>query len=250
MEKKDNEREAEEKGCKKEGKGTAVGIAAVLALLVFVIIAAWPFYKKAENIGKAVGETSGKAAGKAVGSVEGITERIPQGLGDGKEQGLSAEDIEIDIPEKIQAIGVLEILAASVRLDDYLKIADDYSAIYVYKADAIFSVDLQNAVIEKSGGKVTVALKEPQVSFYINEEATEKVAEWQKRFYSGRTEDGYRAYINSRAEIEKRAPEEIRNYAALMELAEDSARRQLTILVESICGEAEEVEIVFTKEGE
>lgn len=222
-----------------------IGVLAVCISLMFVI----PFYIQAAEIGRKVGEDGGKIAGVAVGSFQGITKEIPEGWEDGKQQGLSAEDTEVDVIERIEEIGRLEVLAASVRLDDYLKIADDYSAIYVYKADAIFSVDLKNAEIHREGDNVMIVLGNPAVDFYINEEDTEKIAEWQRRFYSGKTADGYTAYINSRAEIEKKAPEEIKNYDTLMDLAKDSAKNQLGILVRSVCGEGFAVEILF-KEGE
>lgn len=219
----------------------------LLAIFVFFV---WPVYQKAAEIGKMVGETGGRAAGIAVGSFQGITEGIPKGWEDGKEQGLSAKDTEVDVIEKIEEIGMLEVMVASVRLDDTLKIADDYSAVYVYKADAVFSVNLKDAGIQKESGKIIITLEKPSVEFYINETATEKVAEWQRHFYSGKTEDGYVAYINSRAEIERKAPEEIRNYDTLINLANDSAKMQLNILVKTVCGEDTVIEILFAGEKE
>lgn len=121
-------------------------------------------------------------------------------------------------------------MEAKVRLDDSHKIGEKYSAIYIYKADAVFAVDLQEAEIVEEGAQITIRVKKPDLTFYIDEAETEKLAEWQKNFFSGSTEDGYKAYMNSRIEMEKKSAEEIANYDTLMDMAQESAKSRSSFL--------------------
>lgn len=244
-----------EKGPKKTGHfwkkykaHVCLGSLAIVIALVLVIQIV-PIYLNAQKIGNEAGEALGSVVGCAVGSFRGITEGIPTGLEEGKVEGLSAKDTEVGIGTRIKGIGELEVLKAGVRLDNYFQIANDYKALYVYKADAIFTVDLAGAeiVMDEQDNKIKISLDVPAVSFYINDTETSKITEWQRRFYSGKTEDGYQAYINSRAEIENKASEEIANYDTLMELAKDSAKKQIEILA-GAAGD-KEVVIIFTDEG-
>lgn len=197
---------------------------------------------------KGIGSWAGERVGKASGSFEGIMEKLPQGLEDGKKQGLSAEDTKVDVATQIEEIGKLEVLKASVLVDNYHEIADDYRAIYIYKADAVFTVDLENAVVEKKEDQLSICLQTPSVDFRFNEEETEKIAEWQRHFYSGKTKDGYEAYINSRKQIAKKAPTEIENDDTLMEIAKEAAIKQVGILAQSVSGETK-IEIIFEDKG-
>ena len=221
----------------------SIGIILVLSILII------PIWLNAKDVGSQAGEALGDVVGCAVGSFRGITEGIPQGMADGKEEGLSVKDSEVGIGNKIEKIGNLEILKAGVKLDNCIRIADNYLAIYVYKADAIFVVNLAQAEIveEEWGDKITIILAEPSVEVYIDDVETNKITEWQKHFYSGKAAEGYEVHINARAEIEDKAPEEIANYGTLMELAKDSAKKQVTILAEAICGE-KEVNVIFANE--
>lgn len=218
----------------------------ILALAILII----PIWLNAKEAGSRAGEALGGVVGCAVGSFQGITEGIPQGMADGKEEGLSVKDTEVEIGNKIEKIGNLEVLKAGVKLDNCIQIADNYLAIYVYKADAIFVVNLAQAEIveEEQGNKVTIILAEPSVEVYINDAETNKITEWQKHFYSGKAADGYEVYINARTEMEHKAPEEIANYDTLMELAKDSAKKQVTILAEAICAE-KKVDVIFADES-
>lgn len=231
------------------GKKALVGLSFFAAVLLFGIAAFFfPAYRNAREIGGGAGTLAGSAAGMAVGSYRGITEGIPGGLADGKRKGLSAEDTRVDVAGEMGEIGKLEVLVASVRLDDYHEIADDYKALYVYKADAVFTVDLKKAKIREEGGRLVILLEEPALTLTYNEDATEKIAEWQKHFYSGKTKDGYEAYLNSRREIAGKAPEEISNYEMLMELARESARKQVGILASAVHSGNAEVEVLFSGE--
>lgn len=210
---------------------SVLGVVTVIMLsALFIIII--PIYKNAESIGGQMGETLGNVVGYATGSYLGITKELPRGWEDGKAEGLSAEDTIISLGTGIEQTEKLEILRAGVRLDDYLEIAKDYKALYIYKANAIFSIDLSTMQYREGEqeNQIIIQLKQPGVELYIDDAATAKIAEWQKSFYSGKTEDGYLAYINSMAKIKEKTPEEVANYEALMEQARDSARKQIVTL--------------------
>lgn len=220
-----------------------VKIGLVLALVVFLGY-------NLKEIGDGAGEALGTVAGFANGSFQGITEGIPSGMEEGKRQGLSAEDTMVDFVTQIEEVGKLEVLCADVSLTDNLEVKKAYKALYVYMADVVFTVDLKNADIEKNGNQVIVKLDLPTADIYIREDETEKLAELQKHFYSGKTEDGIEAYINSRARVEENAIEKMENYDTLQKLAQDSAEKQIEILVESICGKSTEVKVLFAdREG-
>ena len=228
----------------------SIFLGALAMIIIFILaIGIIPFRLEAKEIGRTAGEALGGIVGCAVGSFQGITEGIPQGLADGKEEGLSVKDTEVDIGNKIESIGSLEVLKAGVKLDNCIRIADDYLAVYVYKADAIFTVNLAEAdIVEKEqSNKIMIILEEPSVEIYIDDTQTSKITEWQKHFYSGTIAGGYEVYINARAEIEQKTPEEIANYDTLMEMAKDSAKKQISILAEAICKE-KEVDVIFIDE--
>lgn len=223
-----------------------LGALAVGIIILFV----WSIsvYSNAKEAGSRAGEALGSAAGRAVGSFQGITEKIPEGMAAGKEEGLSAKDTEVNIRTEIERMGSLEVLKAGVKLESYLDIADDYRAVFVYKAEATFSVNLRDAeIVGDEPGKVTISLAKPSVEVHIDDTETDKIAEWQRHFYSGSTEDAYRAYIDARAQVENKAPEEITHYDTLMEMARDSAKKQVSLLAEAVCGDRK-VEIIFTDE--
>lgn len=197
---------------------------------------------------KGIGSRAGERVGKVSGSWEGITEKLPRGSEDGKKQGLSAEDTQVDVATKIEEIGKLEVLKASVLVDNYHEIADDYRAIYIYKADAVFTVDLKNAVIEKKEDQLSIGLQTPSVDCHVNDAETEKIAEWLRHFYSGKTKDGYEAYINSRKQMKQKVLIEIEKNETLLERSKEAAKKQVELLTRSVSGETK-IEIIFLDKG-
>lgn len=223
------------------------GIAAVIfALILFLVVI--PLYRNAEEIGRSAGQTAGNAAGKAIGSFEGITTEIPKGLKDGEAEGLSAKDITAEITNQIQEIGKLQVLKAGISMDDEQKVGSEFEAVYLYLAEAVFSVDLTEAAIDRTEDMITITLPPPVVELYIDDQKTEEIVLWQKNRFSGSTEKGLKAYVNSRGQIDKEAAEKINNYEMLRDMAEQSAKTQLGILVGAICGEEVTLNIQF--EGE
>lgn len=216
------------------------GIVAVVIVILMVILCLWIV-----DFGKDVGQTAGKFAGTVKGSFDGITEGLASGYEAGTEQGLSAEDINVEVRDDIRMMGKLEVLVAEDQLVDKFEEGNSYKALFVYKGKATFTVDLNQAEITSDGSVLRVLLPDLEVDFVIDENESEKIAEWQKFFWSGSTEAGYVGYMNSMEKIKEKTAEEMRNHDYLMQLAKDSAIKQVGILARSVCVEEKRVEIKF-----
>ncbi len=201
----------------------------------------------AKDFGAGVGTAAGKFAGTVKGSFEGITQGLASGYEAGAQQGLSAEDTNVEISE-ITAMGKLDVLAAEDQIVNDFEEGRDYKALFVYKTQAVFSVDLGQAEITEEDSAVTITLPGPEVDFIIDENESEKMAEWQKYFWSGNTEAGYIGYMNSMAQIKEKAAEEMRKNDYLMRQAEESARKQVEALARSICVEDKQITVRFKEE--
>lgn len=220
-----------------KNKNLIISIGIAVAILLVFIFVALPIYRNAEQIGEEAGKLSGQAVGTAVGSFKGVTEKYPKGLEDGKAEGLSAKDTKVELKNSLAEMSNLEVMVASVKLDNYHEVGDKYAALYLMKADAVFTVDFANAKVDMGSDNQTlyITLKEPEVTVYIDEEATEKALSWQKHFFSGNAEDGFDAYINSMANVETKAKSSILSDESLMQSARNSAETQITQLAGGIC---------------
>ena len=120
----------------------------IACVLIYVII----LRVNAESMGTTFGQSTGSQVGKFVGSFEALTD-YREAYAEGKEQGLSAEDTTAEVANKINEVERLEVLVASVKLNDIHTVGDDYAALYLLKGDAVFAVDLSKAEItEESDG--------------------------------------------------------------------------------------------------
>ena len=231
-----------------------------MKLKIFVILAAiisalalalgsWMFFNAREQ-GDLIGANTGKVTGWAVGSFRGVTEGIEKGTEAGKASGLSAEDTQVETIRKIEEIGRLEVLAAGAKLTNIHSIGTDYSAIYLMKGNAVFTVDLQKADFrfEEEGKTLSITLPEPEMELYIDESATEKLAEYQKHFYTGSAKDGFTAYLNTTKNTVAEVRETMANYDELLTQAKESAVKQVTWLAQSARGEETAVTVRFMDE--
>lgn len=223
---------------------SAILFAILLGLLVGVI----PFCFGAKEIGNDLGTLSGKTAGTALGSFDGITNGLEAGYQDGKEEGLKAKDTQAMVADEMTSIGRLNVLVAQDQFVNDFREGNDYKALFVYKAQTIFSVDLARAGVSVEGNTLRFIIPRPECEFIIDENESAKLAEWQKHFWSGSTESGYMGYMNSMAQIKQKSASEMSNYATLMKQAESSAKKQAGMLVNSITGGKYTVEVAF--EGE
>ena len=203
-----------------------IGVFIFLIYVVFFVV--FPMSQNAEAIGETIGQAWGNTTGWAIGTYKGITEDIPAGRRDGKEAGLSAEDITVEIGNEIESLGngKLEVLTASVKLKDFRQIGDDYAALYVMKGEVVFSIDLNKVKIEYSdnNSEVFITIPEPEVELFMDEGDAELLCEYESPFFNGSAQDGMKANLNSRKQIIKNSVSQIENYDYLMTLAKDEAK--------------------------
>lgn len=209
----------------------------------------------AQTLGEDIGSGYGYLVGKAIGSFEGLTQGSSEGYKAGKEKGLSAEDTTAEIANSIREVEKLEVLVASVKLNDLHSVGEeDYKALYLLKGDAVFSVDLSKAVIDEKNGELYITIPQPEMELIVDPSRIEKVAEYQKYFFSGKAEDGLDAYINSMKKIVEESEKSLANYDSLLKAAKASAEKQITILAKSVSVNNREVHVYFqekqNEEGE
>lgn len=231
-----------------KSKGIIIlGTILFITFLVFIFEIV-PFYKRVKNAGEQIGSTAGQMAGIAVGSYDGVTKGLVQGYGDGKVEGLSAKDTDVKIANEMTSLGKLDVLVAEDQFVNDFREGKDYKALFVYKAQTVFSVNMESAEISIEGNTLKIVLPQPECEFIIDENESEKLVDWQKYFWSGSTESGYIGYMNSMAEIKKKAATEMTNYDRLMEQAKASAIKQVSILADSVADAEYSSDIVFKGE--
>lgn len=229
----------------KSSKYGFICLIVVIALCIaFVLI---PLYKNAQSIGESAGEASGKAVGTAVGSYKGATEEFPAGFDDGKKEGLSGKDTKVEMQNSLTEVENLEVLVSSFKINNFHEVADKYAALYLLKAEAVFSVDLSKASVEVSedGNTIFITLPQPDVDIYVDDSQTDKAWSYQKSWFSGSAEDGFDAYIGSMDNLESNAKETAQNDDGLMQSARDSAERQIQQIANSVCVNGEDVKILW-----
>lgn len=227
-----------------------LSISCVVVAVVGVFGYALPAYNNAKNLGISVGDRTGTIVGNVIGSFDGITTGLAKGAEDGKEEGLSAKDTKSEIKNSFSEIGNLEVLEAGVKLNDVNTLGDDYAALFLLKGVAIYSVNLKDVeIIDIDSNTVEILLPAINVEIYIDESATEKLAEYQKHSWSGSAKDGFAEYMNTRAATDQSVKETMENYSNLTEAAQSSAIKQIEIIAKAATGNKKEVVVSF-KEGE
>ena len=221
----------------------------ILLVLSVILLGALIFRINAKSFGTSIG----KKVGTAIGSLEGMTKGRSEGTAAGKAAGLSAEDVETDIVTQIKAVGKLEVLVASVKNEDYLAIGGeegdpDYAALFLASGKAIFTVDLSKAEFSPDGDTICITLPKPEGKLYTegsSEGSVKIIAEYQKHSYSGSTEDGRTARINSIENNQIASESTINNYDVLLEAAISSAKTQVEQLAKSVSISYSEIKIEF-----
>lgn len=196
-----------------------------------------------------IGTNAGNRKGNIVGSVKGVTDGAAKGEEAGKEAGLTADDVAVEIGFVLEESQNLEVLVAEAALHDNFSVGEQYDALYIYKGEVIFSVDLSRATVEENGNGLNITIPHPEVKFDFNEEATEKLFDQQRQFFSGSSTDGYTAYTSSRNELESHLNESMANYDTLYAMAEQAAVREVQLLAGSVAGTGREITVQFA-EGE
>ena len=201
----------------------------------------------ADNIGEEWGGRAGMFAGRALGSIQGLTVGRTAGNEAGRQAGLSAADTEADISNRLSRVQNLEVLVASVKLNDFHSIGEnvDYAALYLIKGEVIFSVDLSRAEIEMRDGELYITVPKPVGDLVIDQSQIEKVGEYQKYFFTGDAEAGFDAYLNSMIEIYEKSVDKLNSYDVLVEAAENSAIKQIEQLASSASLSTNRVHVEF-----
>lgn len=223
----------------------------ITAVLVLILVFhAVPLYVNAKKTGELAGQAAGKSVGMAVGSLEGVTDGVQKGAVLGKEEGLSAQDTEVNrISNIINETANLNVLEASCRLRDLNTIGEDYASLYVFAADVIFTVDLKEADVKTRGKEIVVTIPEPQASLIFDEVKTKKIAEYQKNFWTGTTSDGYDAYLNSLNNIRNKSADAVENIDELRSEANAAAIKQVRSLVDNASVNKMPVRVELIKGG-
>ena len=139
------------------------------------------------------------------------------------------------------------IMNAGVTLKNMNQIGEAYHALYIISADAVFSVDLQQADISysKDNSDIYISVPKPELELFLDQNSTEKLAETQNFSWTVSAQDGVIAYLNSMTNIIEKVKDSMANYDTLMETAENSARKQVESLASAVCGENQHIHVHF-----
>lgn len=214
----------------------------MLAVAVVAFSVAFPV------ISNIAGKAFGTTVGAAVGSFQALTVDVPEAYNQGKEDGLSAADTRVELQDRLQEVGKLNVLAANAKIHNLNKVGSKYEALYEFGADVIFSVDLSKARVLTGDGRVEILLPKPEVDVNIDSTRTKLVAVRQKGWFNGTTEDGITEYLNSINQIKQNAKDTLDDYDWLQSRAEQSAREQITSLAEFVAESGTRIEVRFIDE--
>lgn len=207
-----------------------LGAICIIAIAFFITTIV-PLIGTAETVGQTVGENSGHTAGMAVGSVEGVVEGVPSGYEEGKTEGLSAKDTVAEIATTIEnnakGLGSLTVLVANVDLTTYHEEGKKYGALYLIRGNAVFTVDLNAMNVTYKEGLISIVLPKPTSEIKIDPSETEKLADWQNKYFNGTDSEGFQAFMNSYKAIKNVSEDQIANYSELQERASASAIKQV-----------------------
>ncbi len=213
-------------------------------IMGLILLIAFLFRISAPTI---IGRSSGSLVGTAIGSFRGVTEGISAGTAAGKAAGLSAEDTVAKVKTDLIRTGRLQVLTAGVKIANCHKVGEDYAALYIVKGSAVYTVDLEKAKVDynSADSSMRIDIPKPQMEVYIDQNETEKLAEYQKHKFVGDAEDGAKAYLNSMKHSEEEIKESMDNYDSLMEQAKTVARNQIEALVDTVRGDHLSVTVHF-----
>lgn len=223
----------------------------LLLLMVAILLVAAVFtgytHHRAGDMGTAIGKKNGEIVGTAIGSAKGITEGTQKGREDGAQEGLKAEDTIAEIKGAMEDMGKLEVLVAGVTLKNINRIGTAYAGLFLINGDAVFTVDMAAAEINRSqdGAELSIKVPRPELNVYLDMDSTQKLAEVQKFSLTVDAQDGLTAYLNSMTQTVKKVKDTMANYDSLCLEAENSANAQIRQLVKRICGNDTLVQVQF-----
>ena len=203
--------------------------------------------KRASMIGTSIGSFSGKVVGTAIGSAKGITTGASEGAKAGAEEGLSAKDTTVDIKSAVTSIGKLEVMDAEVTMVNDHKIGNTYRSLYLISGNIVFTVDFHKADVtfSQDGSEVYIRIPRPEPELYVDFNSTKQLAESQKFSLSVDAEDGLKAYLNSWKKTMESFDQAIDNYEDLVTAAEETAKKQVVLLVSNLSGADRTIKVEF-----
>ena len=226
----------------------------VLVALIVFSTSILPLLKTSKIAGQNIGEASGKVVGTAIGSVDGATSGITEGSEHGREDGLSAEDTVVEISNiiesNINSLGNLEVLIANVDLTTFHEVGNTYAALYLSRANAVFTVDLSKVTVTHKTGIISIVLPKPSVEVKFDPTQTDVLAEYQRKYFNGKESDGFEAYLNTFSATKNFSECEISNYDVLINLASESAVKQVTEIANAVRGNNNEIKVSVSIQAE
>ena len=228
---------------------SSVAAAPARIKLIILIVLAVAFTIAFPIICNSTGRGFGTAVGTAVGTFQAVTEDMPAAYEQGVNDGLSAKDTRTEMQEKLQAVGKLDVLAATAQLTDFHEVGNKFAALYQLGADVIFSVDITKAKVLVGGNDLEIVLPKPEVEINIDSTKTRLEDYWQNWLFNGSTEQGINAYINSMKMIQGDAKKTLAEYQTLEAQAEESARRQVLLLAGFIAAPDVNITVHFEDMG-
>jgi len=218
-----------------------VALLASLASLLFLVVI--PAVNKINHVTEGIGNTAGEVIGTGVGVIMGQDDLV-EGFDEGHDIGLSAEDTVVETRKKVEDLGSgqLEVLTANIAIRNVQTQGEDmitgayYAALYEYRGNIVFTVDLNEVKLDYKDDDVTVTIPEPTARIIIDERQTVPVATYQSVVGMLITTpvDGIESTLNSRAELMEKSAQELEEYDDLLKMAEDEALKQIKTLAESV----------------
>ena len=219
-------------------KGKAYLIMGIIISLLFILTIVLVISMiTAKSSGNTIGNEIGEKVGAAQGSFKAVSQASDL-FDEGKNIGLSAEDIEInEIKEQLLSTAKLQVLVAGVSIESNTTVGEKYAALYITEGNAVFTVDLNNIDIKYDdvNDKLMVKIPEPQVDVKLDHGKDKLLAEFQEKFTWGNdAKEGSTARINTVNKLDDSPQEVIGNYNTLMDTAKDNAETQIRELIGSL----------------
>lgn len=195
-----------------------------LVLLVLLVAAV-----TSRSVFRSIGQSVGTVVGKAVGSAQGVTD----GYADGKRKALQADEITVEVAQKLETKQKLEVLRTTGDYYDVSKIGENYAALFRMEYTATFSVDMEQATVLLEDNTLHITLPQPEIKV-VRSGSPEKLDEYQTKSYTGSTKDGAAAESNALNELNAKMQEALSQDESLKGAAQEAARTQVEALVRSL----------------
>ena len=201
---------------------------------------------------KAIGQDIGRSTGEIVGKITGSTKALTNAnsfFQEGKENALENPNVQIE-NIKNNCVGKKEliVLEAEITIDDVIEMPNKkYKELILWENCKVeFAVDFNKTDVSYDNPTNTlyVTLPKPKATLYMGESKTIYKTH---DFNFKNSDEGAKAYENSRNKIKQEAEKNISNYETLLETAKLSAKSEVYGIIESVSF-AENVVINF--EGE